>query len=119
MMLLLTTLLWLSPAPVQDTPGELPLTNTIRWSTASEQNNFGFNVYRADQEDGPFTKLNEKPIAGSGTTDNTKKYAFVDDTIEAGKAYYYYVESISLDGVRERFTPVIKARAKEKPSETP
>ena len=36
----------------------------------------------------------------------------MDETIEAGKEYWYYVESISLAGVREKFTPVFKSKAK-------
>lgn len=90
------------------------LTNTIKWATASEVDNFGFDVYRADSEDGPFKKLNASPIEGAGTTDSPSYYQYVDDTINPRKAYFYYVESISMDGVREHFTPVIKAKPKIK-----
>ena len=93
-----------------------PLTNTIRWSTASEVDNFGFDVYRGDAEEGPFVRLTSTPVAGAGTSDEPHAYRFVDETISAGKVYYYYVESISLAGVRERFTPVIRAAAKGSPA---
>ena len=86
--------------------------NTLRWSTASEQQNFAFDVYRGQQEEGPFTRLTSKPILGAGTTDETTRYEYRDDTVEPGIQYYYYVESISMSGTRERFTPVIKARIK-------
>ena len=88
------------------------LRNTLRWKTASEVDNFGFDVYRGDSEDGPFERLTEQPIPGAGTTDEPQEYVFVDDTIEAGEVYWYYIESISMLGVRERFTPVFKAKAK-------
>lgn len=86
--------------------------NTIRWATASESDNFGFDVYRGESEDGPFVRLTESPIPGAGNTDEPQRYEFVDDTIDPHKDYYYYVESISMSNHRERFTPVSKARAK-------
>jgi len=51
-------------------------------------------------------------LAGAGTVDTPQYYSFVDDSIEAETAYYYYVESISMNGVRERFTPVIRSKPK-------
>ena len=91
--------------------------NTIRWKTASELDNFGFDVYRAESEDGPFERLNPEPIEGAGTTDEPRSYAYVDDTIDPRKTYYYYVESISMAGVREKFTPVGKAAPKIPPAD--
>ena len=98
--------------PVASDPDLPKLFNTIKWATASEENNFGFDVYRADVEEGPFEKLNELPISGAGNTDETSYYSYMDDTIEADKIYFYYVESISLDGIREQFTPVFRSKPK-------
>lgn len=86
--------------------------NTLRWSTASEVDNFGFNVYRGDSEDGPFVRLTEDPIPGAGTTDAPSRYSYADDTIDPRKAYWYYVESLSMGGEIERFTPVFRAKPK-------
>ena len=93
---------------------EQRLANTPRWTTASEVENFGYDVFRGDSEEGPFTKLTESPLAGAGTTDETKKYEFRDDSIDPCKDYWYYVESISTTGAREKFTPVFKAPAKRR-----
>ena len=95
-----------SPAPAP------ALSNTIKWSTASEVENFGYDVFRGDKEEGPFQRLNARTIAGAGTVDEPRAYQYVDATIEVGKAYWYYVESISLAGVREKFTPVFQSKAK-------
>jgi hypothetical protein len=84
---------------------------TIKWSTASEQDNFGFDVYRGESEEGPFVRLNAQPIAGAGNSDEPHHYRYVDETIAVDKAYFYYVESISMNGTRERFTPVISVPA--------
>ena len=86
--------------------------NTVRWSTASETDNFGFDVYRAESEEGPFHRLNPTPIEGGGTLDEPRSYRFVDDTIDPSRTYYYYVESISMSGERQRFTPIGRAAPK-------
>lgn len=89
-----------------------PLRNTIRWTTASEVDNFGFDVLRAESEEGPFRAVNEKLIPGAGTVDVPTDYTFADESIEPGVAYHYYVESISIRGKRERVTPILRSAPK-------
>lgn len=96
-------------------PADQRIANTARWSTASEQDSFAFDVYRGDSEQGPFTKLTENPIPGAGTSDETHKYDYRDDTIDPCKEYWYYVESISTKGSREKFTPTFHVAAKRRP----
>ncbi len=86
--------------------------NTVKWATASEVDNFGYDVYRSQSEEGPFERLNPEVIEGAGTTDEPTRYRYVDDTIDPHTTYYYYVESISMSGVRERFTPIAKVPPK-------
>lgn len=90
--------------------------NTLKWSTASEIDNFGFDIYRAENEDGPFVRLNDSPIPGAGTSDVPTYYEYVDDTIDPRRGYYYYIESISINGERERFTPTNYAAPKIDPA---
>ena len=86
--------------------------NTVKWATASEVDNFGYDVYRGESEDGPFERINPEVIEGAGTSDEPNHYRYVDDTIDPRKTYFYYVESIAMSGVRERFTPIAKAPPK-------
>lgn len=102
-------------APAVEQPQPETYNNTIKWTTASEVDNFGFDVFRGDGPDGPFERINVETIEGAGTVDEPQSYRFVDDTIDPRRTYYYYVESIAMDGVRERFTPVGKAGPKIKP----
>lgn len=88
--------------------------NTARWTTASEQNNFGFDVFRGDSEKGEFKKLTKEPILGAGTSDETHKYDFHDDSIDPCKDYWYYVEGITTSGSHEKFTPTFRAPAKRR-----
>lgn len=95
-------------------PADQRVANTARWTTASEQDNFGFDVYRSDTEHGEFTKLTKDPILGAGTSDETHKYEYRDDSIDPCKAYWYYVEGISTNGTREKFTPTFRAPPKHR-----
>ena len=100
-------------------PPEQRLSNTAHWTTASEEDNFGYDVYRADAEKGPFVKLTRQPILGNGTTADTHQYKYVDDSIDPCKDYWYYVESISTQGQREKFTDVFRVPAKRSAAATP
>jgi len=91
---------------------ESKLYNDINWTTASEQDNFGYDIYRADSEEGEYEIINEDTLQGAGTTVDETKYAFRDDSIDPCKVYYYYIESISTSGVREAFTPKFPSKRK-------
>lgn len=92
---------------------EDPPANTLKWTTASEVDNFGFDIYRGLDEEGPFERITDEPLPGAGTTDEPQSYVFVDPDIDPTRDYFYYIESISLGGVREVFSPVIRAPAKQ------
>jgi hypothetical protein len=90
--------------------------NNVHWTTASEEQNFGYDVFRSVVgEKGPFDKLTKQPMLGNGTTDETHEYKYSDDAIDPCRDYWYYVESITSSGVREKFTPIIHAPAKRQP----
>ena len=100
-------------------PEDQRVANTARWSTASEQNSFAFDVYRGDTEKGEFTKITKMPMMGAGTTDETHKYEYRDDTIDPCKDYWYYVEETSTKGIKEKITPVFHAPPKRRARGTP
>ena len=54
---------------VSEEQADEPVVNTLKWTTASEVDNFGFDIFRGSSEDGPFERVNETPIAGAGTVD--------------------------------------------------
>lgn len=107
--LLLLAMLLMASSAVSEEPA---YRNTLRWSTASEVENLGFDIYRAEQADGPFTRINARPVAGAGTSDEPQQYSYVDDTIDPTRRYFYYIESIALDGTREKFTPTYEVPPK-------
>ena len=85
---------------------------TIRWKNESEHENYGFNIYRGETKDGSYVKINKDIIPGAGTTDKPTEYVYVDQPLEIGKVYYYYIESVSFAGVKEEFTPKTKVVVK-------
>ncbi len=96
-------------------PKERRLFNNLKWKTASEQENFGYDIYRSDTQEGEYSVINDEMIEGAGTTGNASSYAYKDDTIDPCKQYYYYIESISMDGEREAFTPKFPSKIKIQP----
>ncbi|MBD3378813.1 hypothetical protein GF406_27545, partial [candidate division KSB1 bacterium] len=78
----------------------------LKWATASEENNQGFNLYRSEQENGSYEKLNGSLIPGNGTTTNTNEYEFRDDRIESNKYYYYRLEDVDINGQAKQHGPI-------------
>ncbi len=82
----------------------------LRWSTASEFNNQGFEVYRAESADAEPELLasyrNYPELEGAGNSNTTRNYQFRDISALFGKTYYYYLEDIAFDGRRMRHGPV-------------
>jgi hypothetical protein len=96
-----------SPAPSASPAAAGDLKITLKWTTASEVDNYDYFVHRGDSEDGPFTQMNKKAIPGAGNSDTPSHYVWEDRDVEPGRTYYYWLESISVQGVKEKFSPVL------------
>ncbi|MBU8920540.1 MAG: T9SS type A sorting domain-containing protein [Bacteroidales bacterium] len=70
----------------------------VEWTTASESNNAGFNIYRSENKEGVKVKLNGVliPAAGNGLEETI--YVFRDYGAADGEVYYYWFENVSVDG---------------------
>ncbi len=79
---------------------------TITWSTASEVDTAGFNLYRSDSPDGPWQKVNDQLIPPSDDPVSGGEYKFVDTTAKPGQTYYYQLEEVELSGASTRFDPI-------------
>ena len=108
--------------PVTASPAPDPArSNTLRWTTKGGATNFAYEVFRAESEAGPFTKVNREFISGhlAYRGQQVQRFSYTDTDIDPAKDYWYYVESVNLMKERARLTPVQKAPAKVKPSPTP
>jgi len=84
-------------------------TNAIRltWKTASEVDNLGFHLYRAESVNGPWIRLNERLIPSQVTGKPTgATYEFVDTAVYAGTTYYYWLEHVEISNARRLYGPV-------------
>ena len=77
--------------------GEVVLT----WTTASEIENAGFNIFRSKGKQGAFVKVNASLIQGAGTTSDRNAYTWIDTTAKPNVEYYYRIEDMSFDGISE------------------
>jgi len=87
-----------SPSPTGK-PGQPIL---IRWSTETEVDTAGFNVYRAESEAGPWQKINDRLIPGSPDPLRGGSYVFTDTQVIAGQTYWYELEEVELGGRTSR-----------------
>jgi len=77
-------------------PGAAPTAHsvTLNWN-ASTSAVVGYNVYRAAQPGGPYTKLNSSPI---------RPTSYADSAAQAGQTYFYVVTAVDGSGVESRFS---------------
>lgn len=74
----------------------------IEWTTASELNTIGFNLYRRDSVDSPEIRINSELIPGSTDPLTGGNYEYVDQNVEPGKTYYYELEDVETNGTTNR-----------------
>jgi hypothetical protein len=79
---------------------------TLTWSTASEIDNAGFNLYRSPAENGEYIKINNPLIPAHGSATHSASYKFVDKNMKNRKTYYYKLEDIDLSGTSTMHGPV-------------
>jgi len=72
----------------------------LNWSTASELNNQGFNLYRSLDGEEVWMQVNSELIEGQGNSSEETSYSFSDSKVESGAKYQYRLESVSLTGLK-------------------
>ncbi|OQA13769.1 MAG: hypothetical protein BWY63_03366 [Chloroflexi bacterium ADurb.Bin360] len=79
----------------------------LTWETAAELQNLGFNIYRGESFDGPWTKLNATliPAQNPGATFGAK-YEWLDTGVTPEVTYSYRLEDVDLHGASTFHGPV-------------
>ncbi|MCD4817629.1 MAG: T9SS type A sorting domain-containing protein [Candidatus Cloacimonetes bacterium] len=115
---------WFSDFPETGTPGEfgsdtpLPVVLSsftaiqtssnfakLNWITQSENNLSGYNVFRNTENNvETVVKINPELIQGTNTS-NEQTYSFLDNSVEMETEYYYWLESLELNGTTTLFGP--------------
>lgn len=92
------------PPPVVGRPGERMA--RLTWDAGQEEQAYGFLIYRSDRREGPFRRVNARIIPVSEGPP-PHRYTYEDRDVEAGRSYFYYLESVSKGGVKARLSGVV------------
>lgn len=78
----------------------------LQWTTESEVDTVGFNIYRSETVNGDYTKINEYLITSEGSSLYGSFYEFFDDNVKNRKTYFYKLEDIDIYGKSTFHGPV-------------
>jgi len=79
----------------------------IAWIAQSETNHSGYNILRAELRDlETAIKINPNLIDQGENLGTQISYAYTDNEAYSNMNYYYWLESVALDGVSEYFGPL-------------
>lgn len=77
----------------------------IRWRTESEENCYGFFLYRRITGSIGRSRITEEPISAHGTTSIQHEYEYLDEVTQEG-TYRYWLEEVAKDGRRTEYGPI-------------
>jgi hypothetical protein len=78
----------------------------VKWQTATEFDNVGFHLYRADAPGGPYQRLTDKLISARPRQGQGAGYSYVDADVIVGSLYYYKLEDIDVYGKHTMHGPI-------------
>lgn len=98
-----------STLPVELSAFDAVLLNTnnvqLNWTTQTEANMIGYNIYRAnDENQANSIRVNNETIVATNTS-SEHNYSFTDYGIEEGE-YYYWLQSVEANNETEMHGPV-------------
>lgn len=78
---------------------------TVKWTTATEVNNAGFNLLRGTDPNGEFTQIAHVGAKNVGGITGAN-YSYDDSDVSPGQQYYYRLESVDFNNSKQDFGPV-------------
>ena len=79
---------------------------SVEWITATEPDNAGFHVLRAQAETGEYQRITGTLIPAEGDETQGAEYEIEDSDVDRGNTYWYKLEDISIYGVSTFHGPV-------------
>ena len=70
----------------------------LTWDTASEVDNAGFHLCRAQQENGEYSRITPHLVPARGDSMTGASYMYEDHDVTVGQTYYYQLEDIDNAG---------------------
>jgi len=74
----------------------------VEWTTASELDTVGYNLFRSTNPDEKGARVNEELIPASPDPLTGGSYQFEDQDVQAGMKYYYSLEEVENTGMANR-----------------
>ncbi len=84
--------------------------NILHWKVQNQRDIYGYLVYRSENPDGPFVRLNAQIVRAGIAEDGKAAYTYVDPA-PVGKTYYYRIDSVSTNGMKRQISPVLEKAA--------
>ncbi len=78
----------------------------INWTTQSESELLGYNIYRNETEMLTNSILLNSMLISPTNSSYSHDYTFIDEDVEYDQIYYYWLESLEIDNGSELFGPV-------------
>lgn len=79
----------------------------VQWTTETEMNTAGFNLYRGEAPEGPFdVKVNAQLIPPAADPLTGQAYSYIDTTAQPGVMYYYQLQEVERNGNVNTFGPI-------------
>ena len=79
----------------------------VEWSTETEMNTAGFNLYRGESADGPFdVKVNAQLIPPATDPADRRQLPICGQDRRPGITYYYRLEEVERGGGTNNFGPI-------------
>ena len=84
----------------------------VKWSVMNEAALYGYQIFRATDENGPFVLINRPAIPVKKHDNTGSTYQWRDDTAVSGKTYWYFIGLLYSDGHKQQLTGPQKVVAK-------
>jgi hypothetical protein len=99
--------------PQDKLPEDQRQNHRLHWETKSEVESAGFNIFRSEQSDAGFVKVNKEPIPSAKWSARVRQYEYIDRTIDPCKSYFYYIDGMTSGGESMRVSETMHAGPKE------
>lgn len=90
----------------------------VEWKTGTEKDFVGYNIYRGESANGPFTKIRYESKPECMLQILGCQYSVVDSAVTAGKTYYYQLESVNVANQTQRHSTTAIAQSPAAPTAT-
>jgi hypothetical protein len=90
------------PPSAQPPSGNGPL---LKWRVTDESGVYGYQIFRADAEQGPFVLQNTSVLRAHSKQYSSIPYFWRDEHTKSGSTYWYYIGAVYKDGRKQVLSP--------------